>query len=491
MKSRVPKETWTAPGPHTSGTSTNKEKKMSFTPDNVVQFSLPSKLGTVEVVDRIMGSGKSYATLRYIEGLVQADPDERWIFCTELLDELFTRTTENSNAETWHLPDPDTDDAGSKTESLKNLLREPGVRQIGITHSLLLKAARDREVLRLIASKGYRLFLDETIELIKPYAGIEYEEFRWHMDQGRLEVDTNAYGKVTWTDATVEKHNGKLIVDKLREEEDRVHAARIGDKVRLVWIEDDAMFRAFSRVILATYQFENTFMDAWLRIKGIPWVPCSSVVCARTTSKEAIRGLVGLISKYDKKFERLKLTSRWFEKATKKDFDLINRTIRSIGDSQGCKGEPALLAYTVPRSSIGSRRDGGVQPRGYGHTKCMPDSPDQQDLASSCHIACNARASNAWADKTVMVHVFNRYPNPVLTDFLDKYEVTYSGDRFALNELVQWLWRSAIRNGEPIKAAILSKRMRGLFLEWLAAPDVQNVVSSANDASWEKSAALG
>jgi hypothetical protein len=462
---------------------------MSFTPNNVVQFSVPSKLEAVEVVDRIMGSGKSHATLRYIEGLVGGNPEERWIFCTEFLDELSTRTTENSSAEPWHLPDADTD-AGTKTEALKNLLREPEVRQIGITHSLLFNAARDREVLRLIAAKGYRLFLDETIELIRPYTGIEYEEFRWHMDQGRLAVDTSTYGKVTWTDATVEKHNGKLIVDRLRQEEDRVHAARIGNKVRLVWIEDDTLLRAFSRVIVATYQFENTFMEAWLRIKKIPWEPCSSVVCARTTTKHSIRRLLTLTKAHDKKFERLKLTSGWFEKATKENFTLINNTIRSIGDSNGCKGDPTLLGYTVPRDSLGSRRKGGVQPRGYGHTKCMPDS-EEQDRAASCHISCNARASNIWAHKKVMVHVFNRHPNPVLTDFLDAYGVAYSADRFALNELVQWLWRSAVRNGEPIKAAILSKRMRGLFLEWLDAPDVQNAVTSANDPNWEKSAALG
>ena len=40
-------------------------------------------------------------------------------------------------------------------------------------------------------------------------------------------------------------------------------------------------------------------------------------------------------------------------------------------------------------------------------------------------------------------------------------------DRFALAEMLQWIWRSRIRKGEEIKLAIISKRMRELFLKWL------------------------
>jgi len=36
-----------------------------------------------------------------------------------------------------------------------------------------------------------------------------------------------------------------------------------------------------------------------------------------------------------------------------------------------------------------------------------------------------------------------------------------------LNELLQWLWRSAIRDNQPITVSILSERMRELFDNWL------------------------
>jgi len=33
--------------------------------------------------------------------------------------------------------------------------------------------------------------------------------------------------------------------------------------------------------------------------------------------------------------------------------------------------------------------------------------------------------------------------------------------------MVQWVFRSRIRNGEPVDLCILSKRMKQLFIEWL------------------------
>lgn len=38
---------------------------------------------------------------------------------------------------------------------------------------------------------------------------------------------------------------------------------------------------------------------------------------------------------------------------------------------------------------------------------------------------------------------------------------------WALSEMLQWIWRSAIRNGQKITVYIPSKRMRKLLLQWL------------------------
>ena len=96
------------------------------------------------------------------------------------------------------------------------------------------------------------------------------------------------------------------------------------------------------------------------------------------------------------------------------------------------------------------------------------------DKQRSGHIPCNARASNEYASKTVMVHAYNRYPLLSVSKYLDAHNVVYSSEVFALNELLQWLWRSAILNREPIHVAVLSERMLNLFEIWLGNCHGQN-----------------
>jgi hypothetical protein len=42
-----------------------------------------------------------------------------------------------------------------------------------------------------------------------------------------------------------------------------------------------------------------------------------------------------------------------------------------------------------------------------------------------------------------------------------------SEESFALGEMVQWIYRSQIRNGKPITVYVPSRRMRELLIDWL------------------------
>lgn len=57
--------------------------------------------------------------------------------------------------------------------------------------------------------------------------------------------------------------------------------------------------------------------------------------------------------------------------------------------------------------------------------------------------------------------------NPYIKQFFLDREVKVNEDVFALSELIQWIWRSRIRNNEPINLYIPSKRMRELLTGWL------------------------
>ena len=82
-------------------------------------------------------------------------------------------------------------------------------------------------------------------------------------------------------------------------------------------------------------------------------------------------------------------------------------------------------------------------------------------------LACNARATNAYRNKTTLAYTINYYLNPIITNYFTQCGVRVEQDALALSELIQWVFRSAIRDGNPITIYIPSNRMRTLFLNWL------------------------
>ena len=62
----------------------------------------------------------------------------------------------------------------------------------------------------------------------------------------------------------------------------------------------------------------------------------------------------------------------------------------------------------------------------------------------------------------------NVFMHPSLKIFLSRHNVTPDEDTYALAIFIQWIWRSAIRNGEEIWLYVPSKRMRTLLKDWIA-----------------------
>lgn len=57
--------------------------------------------------------------------------------------------------------------------------------------------------------------------------------------------------------------------------------------------------------------------------------------------------------------------------------------------------------------------------------------------------------------------------NPIVKNFFLQHGVTVDEDGYALSEMLQFIWRSAIRNGEEIWVYIPSIRMRNLLKQWI------------------------
>jgi len=83
-------------------------------------------------------------------------------------------------------------------------------------------------------------------------------------------------------------------------------------------------------------------------------------------------------------------------------------------------------------------------------------------------VAVTSRATNDYVDRETLIYLSNRYMNPILKGFFESHNVkVLDEDLWALSELLQWLFRSAIRQGNEINIYIPSSRMRGLLAKYL------------------------
>lgn len=87
-------------------------------------------------------------------------------------------------------------------------------------------------------------------------------------------------------------------------------------------------------------------------------------------------------------------------------------------------------------------------------------------------IAMNMRSSNDYKDRHCLAYLCNRYINPIIAKFFYSNEIEINQDAFALSEMIQWIWRSAIRDGEHISIYIPSRRMRNLLINWLETGEI-------------------
>lgn len=82
-------------------------------------------------------------------------------------------------------------------------------------------------------------------------------------------------------------------------------------------------------------------------------------------------------------------------------------------------------------------------------------------------VPLNCRATNDYAKIKYLAYTANIYPNVGVKQFFLQHEIKMNDDDYALSELVQWIFRSAIRNGEDVYIYLPSERMRGLLKKWL------------------------
>lgn len=394
------------------------------------------------IVDSIMGSGKSQGAITYIN----EHPEWKFIVVTPYLTEV----KRFINCCTGHHFKEPRSTSGSKTVSL-NILLDRG-ENIVTTHSLFMMQAEE------IKSKytGYHLIIDESPENVITEVENIYETEVDYLFSSCLEMEENGNAKWIGTEGPTRFADVRQLCSEGRLK--TYVAEGDGEVSRGIFeVFPVSVFESFEETILLTYLLDGQIFKGYLDICNMKydfWYVEANNGQFRLTMipqpfvKMDYKSLIHIcdaekINAVGNGFYAL--SRSWYEKDDKRS-EAVSKNLYNYfhNVTKAKKGKRIWTTFSSKMEAVADK----------GHY-------------ANCFIACNTRATNDYRGCDKLAYLVNRFIMPSYSILFSRNKVMVSNRLFALQEMLQWIWRSAIRDGKPIDLYIPSERMRNLLVEWL------------------------
>ncbi|MFN4143536.1 DEAD/DEAH box helicase family protein [Aestuariivirga sp.] len=440
----------------------------------------------VTVIDAIMGSGKTTWIIEYMNRMIgqhqfsATGHQPRFIYVTPLLDETH-RIRQACPLASFKNPVPR---HGSKFYDFKTLLE--GGENIATTHALFSQL--DSECYELIRGKGYTLIIDEALNCLEVFDGLTAADRKLLFDHHMVCIEEGSC-KLRWNHAAFPKYEGKFSqIKALCDNGNLVVYGEGSEKKVLIWEFAVDFLYSFGDVFILTYLYTGSPMSLYLRSEGIRVdlmsIEGGSIVPHSEVNEAAIKAkLRSLITVYegpknsigDRPQDRgsYPFSSTWFDNELSK----MGRPERGKSKLHSTRGTIRMFFERDART-LSSMNGWTTMKKAKNHLR----GPGY----ARGFIPCNAKATNAFAEKTSLAYVIDVYYQTVIKQYFDSKGMVVYEDLYALSEMVQWVFRSAIRNDQPITVFIPSRRMRTLFLRWLQSDRCSDLVAEIAAAREER-----
>lgn len=391
----------------------------------------------ITVVDAPCGYGKTSFAIQYMNN----ELFERFMYITPFLSEI-DRVIKTCDNREFRKPNEKLG-KGSKTNHFYKLV-EDGYNVIS-THSLF--KGLSQEVINDIREGEYILILDEVCDVVEQIP-ISKRDIQILINEKIIEIDEE--NKAHWIDDTYE---GKFSSMKNPIKNGDVY---FFNNSLMLWTFPINIFTAFKEVYILTYMFKGQVQRYYYDLnsveyeyKSISKINNSYNLC----EYQEINGVKykDLIHIYEGKLNDIgdrttALSKSWYDKSSKKELmkKLKNSTYYYFKRVIKSKSKDNMWTTFEGYKS---------QCKGEGYSKGF--------------VPCNSRATNDYKNKTNCAYLINRFYIPTINNFFTGKGVKIDEDVWSLSELIQWLFRSVIREEKEINLYIPSKRMRNLLIQWL------------------------
>lgn len=413
----------------------------------------------IKVYDAMMGSGK---TTRLIQEISQLPKDAKIIYITPLLsechriagtsydpDDEFKRplviSTDVDGIEEYVYDSKHplssrrfrhpTHAEGSKLETL--LFQVKNGCNIVATHALLRSITP--KVIAAIKEKGYLLVLDEVLTVYEHFGGLDTKEAVQLLENGIISIQEDGLTLTFHKDKFGETANTRY--QEIADLCEMKQLLMVDGKV-VMWEFPLVALETFKEIRIATYLFSGSQMGSYLDIHNVPY---EHIRFGYKPSQ--VKHLIKI--EEDEKLnqvgeKRASLSHECLVNKKKYNEQLRKNLSVFFRNKHGTKVHQRL--WTTYKSAAAHMSAGRF---------------------AKSWLACGTKATNDWKDTSHVAYIVNLHANPTIMKLLSIKGSEMDQDLFALSEMVQFIWRSRIRQGQEIVLYVPSKRMRTLLVDWL------------------------
>lgn len=403
----------------------------------------------IKVCNAIMGSGKSSAAITYMN---EHKNDSKFIFITPFLEES-KRIREGCPELHFVEPSNKIPKYGFKKRSHAEHLILEG-KNVSTTHSAFKMYTHD--MLKSIKEQGYTLIIDENVDVLEQMEA-NPNDLKLVVENGFMEEHDGEY-KIT-----EKEYEGSALLPGLLGIAKTRALTRVKDgfDTFYYWSLPVDLITSFKDVFILTYMFECQSIYYFLKLHKLPFEYMGVSKC-----EDGMYRFVdgsGSIPEYAKSLgdkihildnakmnsigeQQHDLSMNWFNNNKKSgDVEQLKRNVYNCYHN----------IWNVPQSqqmwSTFKSAYGKLKAKGY----------------IKSFLVFNSKATNQYKDRTCLVYAVNIFMNVNDKLFYKRYGIEVNEDGYALSTMIQWIWRSAIREGKDINIYIPSKRMRTLLTDWI------------------------
>lgn len=421
---------------------------------------------SILVKDMIMGSSKTTNMIKEINKRTKEDKERPLLIVVPLKSEVkrFMEYCPNENLFTpKNYYSTDKKRMINKKENILELLTNG--RSIVTTHSLF--SLFSNEIESEIERQEYIIIIDEEIVTIEPLY-MTKDTYTLLFNDSQYASINPVNNRVEWTGPLHDNFDVKGI----KEYRDLILSNRVisfsGSTGHLFVVETPVSFFSLSdKYIILTYMFECSDLCSFFKMYNIDYEVQYQDPVLESEAKRKFKELITFVDppRSVKKIadkRKTNFSSTHYDNSIKTDFMIqLRDTLGKSLKRQGVTKDEFLYACKKNISCQAENKIKGrhLTPKGY----------------HGCWIPYNCKATNDYSHKTYIVFMHNVYRNVHVSKYLKSMvgngalteRTVKENEDYSLSILLQCIWRTAIRNNEPIKVMIFSNRMKALFEEWL------------------------